>query len=114
MEDLFKFTVIGTETYLKEVNKLPKNYLEMVEKIPSKLAENPFSGSPLSYIFLREKRINEKRIYYLVYEDLKLVLLVAVSGKKDQQLTIDHIKENLKEFRIAAEQLSQSFKATLS
>jgi len=58
-------------------------------------------------LFLREKRIREKRIYYLVYEDLKLVLLVATSGKKDQQATIGHIKDNLDQFKIIAEQIAR-------
>ena len=72
-----------------------------------KLAINPFIGDPLNYKFLREKRIREKRIYYLVYEDLKLVLLVATSGKKDQQATIGHIKDNLDQFKIIAEQIAR-------
>ena len=79
----------------------------MAEKLPEKLAINPFVGAPLGYRFLREKRIKEKRIYFLVYEDLKLVLLIAVSGKKDQQATIDHIKGNLDEFRKESERLSK-------
>jgi len=102
---LAMFKVIGTDTYLKEIDKLPKDYKETAIKIPEKLSVNPLSGNQLSYPFLREKRIKEKRIYYLVYEDLKLVLLVAVSGKKNQQATIDHIKNGLDEFRKAAENI---------
>ncbi len=98
------FRVIGTDTYLKGIDKLPKEYKETAHKIPKRLAENPLTGTPLSYPFLRESRIKEKRIYYLVYEDLKLVLLVAVSGKKNQQATIDHVKEHLAKFKkIAAD-----------
>jgi hypothetical protein len=51
--------------------------------------------------------VREKRVYYLIYEDLKLVLLVATSGKKDQRATIDHIKENLDEFRKVAEEVAK-------
>lgn len=102
------FIVIGTETYLKEISKLSKDYRETAEKIPKKLAENPHLGNPLSYPFLREKRIKEKRIYYLVYKDLKLILLVAVSGKKDQKDTINHIKKHLEEFKkIAKDTIKQ-------
>jgi len=97
------FNVIGTDTYLKEVHGWPSDYKEIVGKIPARLAVNPFLGDPLGYPFLREKRIREKRVYYLVYEDLKLVLLVAVSGKKDQQATIDHIKTQLDDYRKVAE-----------
>ncbi len=97
------FTVIGTSTYLEEVAKWPKGYREIVEKIPKKLAAEPYTGSPLGYPFLREKRVREKRVYYLIYDDLRLVLLVAVSGKKEQQATINHIKAQLDEFRKIAE-----------
>ena len=101
------FKVIGTDTYSKEIEKWPKDYKEVANKLPRKLPINPFIGDQLIYPFLREKRIKEKRIYYLIYEDLKLVLLVAVSGKKDQQTTIDHIKKGLNEFRKVAENISK-------
>ena len=99
------FKVIGTETYIKEIENWPNDYKEIANKIPNKLSINPFVGSQLSYPFLREKKIREKRIYFLVYEDLKLVLLVAVSGKKDQQETINEIKNNLDEFKKIAEMI---------
>jgi hypothetical protein len=101
------FAVIGTATYLHEISKWPKPYQEAAAKYPQKLAENPSLGDPLGFPFLREKRIREKRIYYLVYEDLRLVLLVATSGKKDQQRTIDYIKEQLNEFRAEAEKAAR-------
>ncbi len=101
------FKVIGTETYSEEISDLPKDYRDAVEDLPKRLAENPHQGKPLNYPFLREKKIKDRRFYYLIYEDLELVLLVAVSGKKDQQSTIDHIKEQLDEYRIIAEQVSK-------
>ena len=72
---LSMFEVIGTETYLKEISEWPKDYKETIDKLPEKLANNPFVGDQLSYPFLREKRVKEKRIYFLIYEDLKLVLM---------------------------------------
>jgi hypothetical protein len=99
------FKVIGTNTYLEEIEKWPKSDRMIAEKLPEKLAANPHSGSSLGYPFLREKRIKEKRVYYLIYDDLQLVLLVAVSGKKDQQATIEHVKENLDEYKKVAEDI---------
>ncbi len=101
------FRVVGTGTYLEEVEKWPKTYRLVAEKIPRQLTINPLVGNPLGYPFLREKRIREKRVYYLVYPDLLLVLLVATSGKKDQQPTIDHIKAKLPEFRKEAEKIAK-------
>ena len=99
------FIVIGTNTYLDELKKWPKAEQQIAAKIPLHLAENPHVGKPLGYPYLREKKIGGRRVYYLIYDDLKLVLLVAVSDKKDQQATIDHIKGNLGEFRIVAEKI---------
>ncbi len=101
------YKVIGTETYLKELEKWPRADREVAEKMARKIAENPFSEKPLGYHFLREKKIREKRIYFLVYENLELVMLVATSGKKDQQLTINHIKEYLPEYKRTAEEISR-------
>jgi len=100
------FKVIGTDTYLKEISKWSNPEIEAAEKIPKQLAENPFVGQQLRYPFLREKRIKEKKVYYLIYEDLNLVLLVAVSSKKDQQSTIDYIVPQFKEYRKVAEQIA--------
>ena len=101
------FTVIGTDTYNNELSKWSKADRTIAEKIPKKLAESPLSGDSLGYKFLREKRVGEKRVYYLIYVDLKLVLLVATSGKKDQQDTIDHIKDQLDEYRKVAEKIAK-------
>ena len=101
------FKVIGTYMYLKEISKLSKVEIGAAEKIPKQIAENPFVGKQLRYPFLREKRIKEKRVYYLVYEDLNLVLLVAASGKKDQQDTINHIISQFNEYRKVAEQIAK-------
>ena len=101
------FKVIGTDTYLKEISKWSRVEIEAVEKIPKQLAENPFVGQQLKYPFLREKRIKEKRVYYLIYEDLDLVLLVATSGKKDQQATIDHMISQFDEYRKVAEDVAK-------
>jgi len=43
--------------------------------------------------------VSKKRIYYLVYDDLSAVLIVAFGGKKAQQETIDEIIECLPEFK---------------
>ncbi|HIH42187.1 TPA: hypothetical protein HA246_00925 [Candidatus Woesearchaeota archaeon] len=101
------YVVIGTNTYLEEINKFPKDYKTFADKIPLQLKVNPLVGRSLGYPFLREKRIREKRVYYLIYNDLNLVLLVATSGKRDQQATIDHIKQQLDEYRKVAENITK-------
>ena len=92
------YAVYTTKSFDREIAKLSKNYVERIEKIFLQLKENPYVGDQLQYRHLREKRISEKRVYYLIYDDLQVVLAVAISGKKDQQATINHIIDNFDEY----------------
>lgn len=56
-------------------------------------------GDQIRYKFFREKRLREKRIYYLVYEDLSAVLMVTISGKKVQQDIIEDIIRLFPEYK---------------
>lgn len=88
------YSVYTTRNFDRKISKLSKNDVEKIQKIFLQLKENPYVGDQLRYKHLREKRVEEKRIYYLVYDDLKTVLIVAISGKKNQQATINHIVDN--------------------
>ena len=100
------YKVYTTDTFEKKIEKLQNDEKERLTRLYLQLKDNPFVGDQVRYSFFREKRIKEKRIYYLIYEDLNIVLLVAVSGKKDQQKTIDYIVRYFNEFRRFAEELS--------
>ena len=99
------YAVYTTESFEKEIKKLPDPDKKMIQKIFLQLKENPYVGDQIRYRFFREKRIREKRIYYLIYEDLSAVLVAAFGGKKAQQETIDRIIELLPEFKIYLEKL---------
>jgi mRNA-degrading endonuclease RelE of RelBE toxin-antitoxin system len=90
------FKVYRTSTFDKEFAVLPKKEQDKIENFEKKqLTENPFVGDSLGYDFFREKRLNGRRVYYLIYEDIVIVLLVAISDKKTQQATINEIKMHL-------------------
>ncbi|MBU2615696.1 MAG: hypothetical protein KKC19_01190 [Nanoarchaeota archaeon] len=99
------YAVYTTSNFDRERFKLSGEEQKRIEKIFLQLKINPYVGEQLQYRHLREKRIKEKRVYYLVYDDLQSVLLVAVSGKKDQQVTINHIINNFGEYKIHLENL---------
>ena len=99
------YAVYTTERFEKEIAKLSDFDKKIIEDIYKQLAVNPYVGDQLRYKFLREKRIREKRIYFLVYDDLSIVLIVAFSGKKEQPETIDKIIQHLPEFKIYLENL---------
>ena len=91
------YAVYITESFEKEISRLSDFEINKVKKIFLKLKENPYTGDFIRYKFFREKRIKEKRIYYLIYEELSAVLIVAFGGKKEQQ-TIEKIIKYLPEF----------------
>ena len=102
------YAVYALNVFDKEMDKLPEFDKEIIQKILLQLKENPYVGDQIRYKFFREKRVKEKRIYYLVYDDLKIVLMVALGGKKAQEETIDKIVEYFKEYRKYAEKLNNS------
>ena len=88
------YTVYTTENFEREMKKLSGENNERIRKLFLQIKDNPYVGDQLRYKFLREKRI-----YYLVYDELLAVLIVAISGKKEQKETIDHIVQYLEQYK---------------
>lgn len=93
------FQVFSTREFDKDYDALENSEKERVESFVRQIAENPSSGKPLGLPFFREKKFDGRRMYFLVYETLSAVLLVAMSDKKSQEATIEEIKERLSEYR---------------
>ena len=94
-----RYSVHKTKRFDKETDKLPKEDSRRIENIFEQLKENPYVGDQLQIKILREKRLDGKRLYYLVFDDLQAVLIIALSDKKAQQKVIDFIIENINYFR---------------
>ncbi len=94
-----KYKVYHSERFDKELSKFDKSFQNRVDKIEDILVENPYTGSPLSVEWFREKRYGKYRIYYIIYDDLEAVFMVAISEKKDQQKVINTIRLLLDFFR---------------
>jgi len=97
METIYKIFV--TEAFEKDFQKLPKEEQKRILRVKEQLRSDPFIGKPLGYRFFREKKIGSKRLYYLIYESKVVVLIVAYSGKKSQQATINAIKAAFEHFK---------------
>ena len=54
--------------------------------------ENPYLGDKIDYEWFREKRYGKYRIYFIIYEEMNAVFMVATSDKNDQQKVINTIK----------------------
>ncbi len=94
-----KYKVFRSVGFQEELSKYDKNIQNRVDKIEDKLMFNPEYGNPLGTRWFRESRFENYRIYYLVYDDLQAIYIVAISGKKGQQKTINTIRLFLEFFR---------------
>jgi len=99
------YEVYTIESFDKKFSKLSYEEQRRIENIYKQLRENPYVGDQLRYKFLREKRLDEKRIYYLVYDDLNAVLIVGISDKKTQKETINQIVNFFDDYRLYIEKL---------
>ena len=102
------FAVYHTSTFDKELEKMPKDFQEWVDKIEDQLVLNPYVGDQIRVRWCREKKKDKYRLYYLIYDDLKAVLVIAFGGKKAQQETIDETVKYFPEFRRYLENLLKS------
>lgn len=93
------YSVYISDGFEKEINKLSKEYSRRINNLFIQLRENPYAGDILRIRSLREKRLEEKRIYYLVFDDLKSVLIISIGGKKGQKKLINFIIENIDNFK---------------
>ena len=93
------YAVFRTPIFGKKLESFSNDFKDQIEKIEDQLEDNPYVGKPLNVKWFREKRLGEKRIYYLIYDDLKAVYIITISGKKDQQKTINTIRLFLDKYR---------------
>ena len=101
----FMYYVFKVPSFDKYALKLLNNKeLRELERFILELKQNPFLGKALTYQFLREKKLKSKRVYFLIYKEICLILLVATSDKKAQQKTIDSIKEDLEIYKKFAQE----------
>jgi len=80
-----EFKVFRSIRFQEEISKYNKDIQDRVDKIEDKLVFNSEYGNPLGVRWFRESRFENYRIYYLVYDDLGAIYLVAISNKKNQQ-----------------------------
>lgn len=93
------YKIFTTGRFDKEINNFSEKDNQRIENLYQQLRENPYVGDQLQIKVLREKRLNDKRIYYLIFDDLNSVLMVAISNKKAQQKVINFIIKNINNFR---------------
>jgi len=94
------FKVFTTKEFDDRFEKLDESNKNRVRKIMKQLKEQGDSvGKPLKVPYFREKKFEEKRLYFLSYKGLMVILAIAISDKKAQQETIDKIISRLDYYR---------------
>lgn len=86
--------VVETDTFSELYEACEKSEQEWIEKIKDQLAQNLRVGKPLHYDWFREKKLGNKRLYYLINESTKKAILIAFGTKKELQRIIQHILLN--------------------
>ena len=93
------YKVYRTPIFDRKLEAFPDYFKKQIDRCEEQLAENPYVGKPLSVPWFREKKLDVYRMYYLIYEDLRAVYIITLSGKKDQQKVINTIKHFLDQYR---------------
>ena len=91
------YEVYVTDSFKKLFETLDGREQIWINKIKKNLEEYP-TGKVLHFDWFREKKFDNKRLYYLVDDERKKILLVSFASKKDQQKIIDFIIKNKDEF----------------
>lgn len=93
-----EYEIFFTTEFDHDFNKLDKGEQARIKKAILQLKTKPYTGKPLGFDFFREKKIEGKRLYFLIYEEFVVVFVIAFGGKKTQQGTINEIKNKLPEY----------------
>ncbi|HLZ16403.1 MAG TPA: hypothetical protein VKQ08_05160 [Cyclobacteriaceae bacterium] len=93
------YRVFRSKHYETNLGKLDASERQRVMKFEQALKQQPFSGKPLGYAFLREEKFDGKRLLLLVYAEQQCVFLVTLMDKKAQQQEIDWTKNHLELYR---------------
>lgn len=102
------YTIYAFEEFLSLYETLDSTDKIWIQKIKLKLIENP-TGKILHYDWFREKKYLNKRLYFLVDEDSKRVILVYYGTKKHQQKIINSILANKENLLILLKETTQTF-----
>ena len=95
------YKIKATEPFIIEYKRFfDKGELSKFDKFKERLKINPYIGDQLRLPYVREFKTEKgRRAYFLIYDDINIVLFVAFSNKKKQKTTINRIFEKLEEFK---------------
>jgi hypothetical protein len=87
-----------TVKFAEEYELFERDEQEWIDKMKEQLAENLRVGKPLRYDWFREKKLKDKRLYYVINEKTHSAVLISFAPKKEQQNIIKHILRNMNDY----------------
>jgi mRNA-degrading endonuclease RelE of RelBE toxin-antitoxin system len=103
------YKIHATEIFEKKFKKIiPDNKKADTKRRIEKLKLNPYIGKPLGSNFFRELKLDKFRIYYEIYDEEVVILLISISNKKQQHDTIEYIQSKREELRNCIKNLKEN------
>lgn len=91
------YKVYRTEKINELYQRLDFSEQNWIQKMEKHLANNP-QGKILKYPWFREKKYGDKRLYFIIDEKSRKILLLDFRSKKEQQKIINFTLQNMQEF----------------
>ena len=88
-----RYRIFTTTSLDRKLRKMGFSQWHRLEKLKRKLETDPFTGKRLGKD-LFEKKWGPFRIYYIIFEDILMVVLVEFGNKKEQRRAIYYILAN--------------------
>ena len=90
------YLIYETHTFSEVYKTLTKDEQGWITKIKEQL-KIAVTGKIIHFEWFREKKYLNKRLYFLIDNESRKILLVSFGSKKDQQKIINFIIKNMKE-----------------
>ena len=90
--------IFETQVFSKIFDSCDPQEKKWINKVKIQLTGNLKVGKPIRFVWFREKKFMNKRLFFLINENSKKVILISFGVKKDQQKIIDHILLNKKRY----------------
>jgi len=75
-----------------------KREQEWIDAIKDQLKINLYTGKPLRFNWFREKKLGNKRLFYIINVNTNKAILIAFGTKKEQQRIINSIILNMERY----------------
>lgn len=85
------YEIYETETFTNIFESLTEKERGWIRKMKEQIKINPRTGKALHFDWFREKKLDDKRLYFIFSTKNPRALLISFASKKEQQKIIDYI-----------------------